>query len=127
MPNDSISLGRATSNEAFTENISVKSKRGRPRSNYLDTLGGIYSGQSRRNLNNKQSMVAAVRVLKSNSAEGYFHSPSKARVTILAALGRIQNEETLLLVAREIAADKMPTSRALVFIRLLQTSQEAAL
>ena len=119
--NPQISLGNATSAQGLAENISTKSKRGRPRSEWLDILGTLAPGQTRRSLNNHKSTTDALKVLKKHSAENYFHTPNKVRHTILAALGRIGDEDSLLFVANEIANDKMPTGTALKFIRAILT------
>jgi len=87
-----------------TENISVKPKKGRPRSKDLDDLAEFFPQATRRDLNNKHHMSraqAAIMQFGSEKAKQYLLKDHYHK-TLLADLGRLECPELIAQVAAVI-------------------------
>jgi hypothetical protein len=109
----------------FMENFSKK--RGRPRkipADLLDSYQKLFSELTTdRSLNNVYHMTTATKALRKDEERYRYlidRNSGRMRKTILAALGRLQDEDTICEAADYICEERMKTDEALDFIRIIR-------
>jgi len=122
---------------ALSENMSEKSKRGRPvvfDKGHLSIMGGFFPEiGSRRHLQNKAYQSIAIGALRSGGDEigpeySWLFDPTAnvVKSTILSELGRLGDHETIRILARDICVGRVRTSIAVPRLRALRKKQRPA-
>jgi hypothetical protein len=107
-----------------------KPRRGRPRATppefdyFMARLGD--DDKSRRTIVKRFHLSRAASVLEDEERFGYIVGSDKPRMDILAELGRIENDETLMEIADCICSRKMKTKDAITAIRWYRLGQSAS-
>jgi hypothetical protein len=106
-----------------------KPRRGRPRATppefdyFMARLGD--DDKSRRTIVKRFHLSRAARVLEDEERFAYIVGSGKPRMDILAELGRIENDATLMEIADYICRHKMKTKDAITAIRRYRLGQSA--
>jgi hypothetical protein len=116
------------------ENNQSKSfpKRGRGRPKVFDSqmeavLKGSFSDKTQRGLQNKFYLLRAFRLVKNDPALRWLYDKEAETIqsTILAELGRIDRDEDLLIMARQICVLRPKARDAILLIRTCRKSKRA--
>jgi hypothetical protein len=125
LENDHLSISENNQPQDFSK----KQKKGRPRLLNCDMEAILKSSfsenKTHRSLQNKFYLLRSFRLIKSDPALGWLYQEGESiRATILSELGRIDRDEDLLTLARELCALKPKTRDAIILIRTFRKSKQ---
>lgn len=112
------------------ESFSGKPKRGRPRSETLETLAGMHPEVSRRGLNDIRSATWAFSVIGSQGSEdvkAFLIDDKTLKRTLLAALGRLRIPTEIMLAADVITERRMNARQGKALIRHMRNKERSLL
>lgn len=115
--------------QELPENFSGKPKRGRPRSESLETLAGMCPEMSRRGLNDMRSGTWAFSVIQgmgSDKVKAYLVDEKNVKKTLLAALGRLGNPSEILVAADVITEMRYKAKEGKALIRHMRNQERGA-